>query len=173
MTNITFFDIFLPYFSCNFVFYKWLMQSFKIQSRLQTLNCYNTKIMSQLPKILLILSFLISNTSLFAQKDAEQITQNIQTANFSNLQHFWDAEVEMTILDQINQKTSHPEEANQQLQLFFNNKSIVGFDKNAERKVGNTLYITGKLFSGTNKYNLTLLLQETKKGLRIVSVRIS
>ena len=81
--------------------------------------------MSPIRKILLILSFLILNTSLFAQKETEQITQNIQTANFSNLLLFWDTEVEMTILDQINQKTSHPQEANQQLQLFFNNKSIL------------------------------------------------
>ena len=129
--------------------------------------------MSPIRKILLILSVLILNTSLFAQKETELITQNIQTANFSNLLLFWDTEVEMTILDQINQKTSHPQEANQQLQLFFNNKSIVGFDKNAERKVGNTVYMTGKLLSGTQKYNLTLLLQETNNGLRIVSVRVS
>ncbi|MEI7589103.1 MAG: DUF4783 domain-containing protein [Chitinophagia bacterium] len=129
--------------------------------------------MSPIRKILLILTFLISNTSLFAQKETEQIIQNLQTANFSSLLLFWDTEVELTILDKINQKLSHPEEANQQMQVFFNNKSIVGFEKNAERTVGNTVYITGKLLSGINKFNLTLLLQETKNGLRIVSLRVS
>ena len=123
-------------------------------------------------KILLILGFLISITPLFAQKQTEQIVQNLQTANFSNLLPFWDKEVEVTILDQINQEKQSPSQANQALQNFFNNKAIVGFEKNAERKVGTTIYITGKLLSGVIKYNLTLLLQE-KNDLSIVSIRIS
>ena len=123
-------------------------------------------------KILLILGFLISITPLFAQKQTEQIVQNLQTANFSNLLPFWDKEVEVTILDQINQEKQSPSQANQALQNFFNNKAIVGFERNAERKVGTTIYITGKLLSGEIKYNITLLLQE-KNGLNIVSIRIS
>ena len=123
-------------------------------------------------KILLILGFLISITPLFAQKQTEQIVQNLQTANFSNLLPFWDKEVEVTILDQINQEKQSPSQANQALQNFFNNKAIVGFEKNAERKVGTTIYITGKLSSGVLKYNITLLLQE-KNGLSIVSIRVS
>ena len=123
-------------------------------------------------KILLILGFLISISPLFAQKQTEQIVQNLQTANFSNLLPFWDKEVEVTILDQINQEKQSPSQANQALQNFFNNKAIVGFEKNAERKVGTTIYITGKLSSGVLKYNITLLLQE-KNGLSIVSIRVS
>ncbi len=123
-------------------------------------------------KILLILGFLISISPLFAQKQTEQIVQNLQTANFSNLLPFWDKEVEVTILDQINQEKQSSSQANQALQNFFNNKAIVGFERNAERKVGTTIYITGKLLSGVIKYNLTLLLQE-KNDLSIVSIRIS
>ena len=123
-------------------------------------------------KILLILGFLISISPLFAQKQTEQIVQNLQTANFSNLLPFWDKEVEVTILDQINQEKQSPSQANQALQNFFNNKAIVGFERNAERKVGTTIYITGKLLSGVIKYNITLLLQE-KNGKNIVSIRIS
>ena len=123
-------------------------------------------------KILLILGFLISISPLLAQKQTEQIVQNLQTANFSNLLPFWDKEVEVTILDQINQEKQSPSQANQLLQNFFNNKAIVGFERNAERKVGTTIYITGKLLSGVIKYNLTLLLQE-KNDLSIVSIRIS
>jgi hypothetical protein len=59
------------------------------------------------------------------------------------------------------------------LQAFFNKQNIVGFEKTAERKLGNTIYITGKLLSSQNKYSLTLLLEVTKKGIEILSVRIS
>ena len=63
--------------------------------------------------------------------------------------------------------------ANEQLQTFFNKQNIIGFEKTAERKLGNTIYVTGKLLSSQNKYSLTLLLEVNKKGFEIVSVRIS
>lgn len=124
-------------------------------------------------KTLLLISFLFSFMTGFAQNETESIIQNIQTANFNNLIGNWDDQVEVNIIDQANQKAMSPTEANNQLRNFFNKNNIIGFDKNAERKIGNTIYVTGKLSAGQNKYSLTLLLQNTKKGLMIVSVRIS
>ena len=129
--------------------------------------------MQLLQKILLVLSFTISFGTVMAQNDTETFVQTLQTANFSNLLSFWDNASEVSILDQSSQKQLTPAQANQQLQLFFSNKSIIGFEKNAERKLGTTIYITGKLLSAQGKFNLSVLLQETKKGLAIVSIRIS
>jgi hypothetical protein len=108
-----------------------------------------------------------------AQNDTEALVQNLQTANFNNLLSYWDAQVEVNLPDFQGQKPYGAKEANELLQAFFNKRNILGFEKNAERKVGNTLYLTGKLLSGTLKYNLTLLLQANKKGFTIVSVRVS
>ncbi len=129
--------------------------------------------MQLLRKILLVFSFTISFGIVKAQYETESLVQTLQTANFSNLLSFWDTVSEVNILDQSTQKQLTPAQANQQLQLFFINKSIIGFEKNAERKLGSTIYITGKLLSSQGKYNLSLLLQETKKGVIIVSIRIS
>ena len=129
--------------------------------------------MQLLQKILLVLSFTISFGTAMAQNDTETFVQTLQTANFSNLLSFWDNASEVSILDQSSQKQLTPAQANQQLHLFFSNKSIIGFEKNAERKLGTTIYITGKLLSAQGKFNLSVLLQETKKGLAIVSIRIS
>ena len=129
--------------------------------------------MSLFRKSLLIISFLFSFNALFAQNETESIVQNLQTANFNSLSAYWDTQVEVNIIDQVNQKTLVGAEANNQLRIFFNKKNIVGFEKNAERKLGNTIYLTGKLSAGQNNYSLTLLLQTTKKGLVIVSVRVS
>jgi len=129
--------------------------------------------MSLFRKSLLIISFLFSFNALFAQNETESIVQNLQTANFNSLSAYWDTQVEVNIIDQVNQKTLVGAEANNQLRIFFNKKNIVGFEKNAERKLGNTIYVTGKLSAGQNNYSLTLLLQTTKKGLVIVSVRVS
>lgn len=129
--------------------------------------------MVKIRQILLFIMFSFVTVAVNAQNEVDVIVQTLQTANFSNLLPFWDEAVEVTLLDMVNQKQMTAKEANQQLQSFFNTKNIVGFEKNAERKVGNTIYVTGKLLSGQNKYSLTLLLQVEKKTLHIVSVRVS
>lgn len=129
--------------------------------------------MVKIRQILLFIMFSFVTVGANAQNEVDVIVQTLQTANFSNLLPFWDDEVEVTLLDMVNQRQMTAKEANQQLQSFFNNKNIIGFEKNAERKVGNTIYVTGKLLSGQDKYSLTLLLQVEKKTLHIVSVRVS
>jgi hypothetical protein len=124
-------------------------------------------------KYLLIISFLFSFSSLFAQNDTENLVQILQTASFNNLLPYWGQQVEVNIVQQINQKQLNATAANEQLQAFFNKQNIIGFEKTAERKLGNTIYVTGKLLSSQNKYSLTLLLEVNKKGFEIVSVRIS
>jgi hypothetical protein len=124
-------------------------------------------------KYLLIFCFLFSFSSLFAQNDTENLVQILQTASFNNLLPYWGQQVEVNIIQQINQKQLNASAANEQLQAFFNKQNIVGFEKTAERKLGNTIYITGKLVSSQNKYSLTLLLGLSKKGIEILSVRIS
>jgi hypothetical protein len=124
-------------------------------------------------KYLLIISFLFSFSSLFAQNDTENLVQILQTASFNNLLPYWGEQVEVNIIQQINQKQLNATAANKQLQAFFNKQNIIGFEKTAERKLGNTIYVTGKLISSQNKFSLTLLLEVSKKGVEILSVRIS
>jgi hypothetical protein len=129
--------------------------------------------MKQVKQILLILLFALLSNSVNAQNDTESLVQNLQTSNFNNLRLYWDNQVEASLPDLMEQKQFNAIEANDLLRQFFNKNNIIGFEKNGERKVGNTIYLTGKLISGTTKYNLTLLLQESKKGVTIVSVRVN
>jgi hypothetical protein len=129
--------------------------------------------MKQMRQILLVVIFALSSLGLKAQNDTELLVQNLQTANFNNLLSYWDNQVEVNLPDMVGKKPYDAKEANELLQSFFNRKSILGFEKSAARKVGNTVYLTGKLLSGATKYNLTILLQENKKGFTIVSLRVS
>ena len=124
-------------------------------------------------QILLLVIFALSSLGLKAQNDTELLVQNLQTSNFNNLLGYWDNQVEVNLPDLSGQKQFTAKEANELLRSFFNRNNVIGFEKNAARKVGNTIYLTGRLLSGTTKYNLTLLLQENKKGFTIVSMRIS
>jgi hypothetical protein len=129
--------------------------------------------MKFISKILVVLALLHCSIGTYAQNETEQLIQHLQTGNFSALQQFWDVQVESSILDQVASKPLNAQQANETLKAFFNEKSIVGFEKSAERKLGNTLYLTGKLLSSQQKFNLTLLLQSTKKGFVIVSMRVN
>lgn len=129
--------------------------------------------MKLISKILVVLALLQCSIAVQAQNDTELLVQHLQTSNFNALQSFWDSQVESSILDQVSSKPLTAAQANENLQSFFNKKNIVGFEKSAERKLGNTLYLTGKLLSSQQKFNLTLLLQSTKKGFVIVSMRVS
>ena len=115
----------------------------------------------------------MGSSSLMAQKETEVVVQNLQTANFNNLLSYWDNQVEVNMPDLAGQRQYNASEANELLKSFFNKKSILGFEKSAERKLGNTLYLTGKLLSTQQKYNMTLLLQSTNKGFLIVSMRVN
>lgn len=129
--------------------------------------------MKLISKIIVVFALLHASIGVQAQNETELLVQHLQTGNFSALQSYWDNQVESSILDQVSTKPLSAQQANETLQTFFNQKSIVGFEKSAERKLGNTLYLTGKLLSSQQKFNLTLLLQSTKKGFLIVSMRVN
>ncbi|MEK0423810.1 MAG: hypothetical protein RLZ95_1720 [Bacteroidota bacterium] len=122
---------------------------------------------------MLLLLFIVGSTSLMAQNETEAVVQNLQTANFNNLLTFWDNQVEVNMPDLVGQKQYSAKDANELLKSFFNKNSILGFEKSAARKVGTTVYLTGKLISNTTKFNLTMLLQQNKADFVIISVRVN
>ncbi len=129
--------------------------------------------MNWIKQIILLLFFAFASIGAKAQNDADQLVQHLQTANFNKLLSFWDAQVEVNLPDFSGQKQINPAGANEMLRSFYSRNNIIGFEKNAERKVGSTIYLTGKLLSQNAKFNLTLLMQESKQHLTIVSVRVS
>jgi hypothetical protein len=129
--------------------------------------------MRQFRKLVLLFLLIIGSTSIMAQNETEAVVQNLQTANFNNLLSFWDNQVEVNMPDIAGLKQFNAREANELLKSFFTNNNILGFEKSAARKVGNTVYLTGKLISNTTKYNITMLLQQSKNNFVIISVRVN
>jgi hypothetical protein len=129
--------------------------------------------MNWIRQIVLLFFFAFASLGASAQNDADQLVQHLQTANFNKLLSFWDTQVEANLPDLPGQKQLSPLDANELLRSFYSRNNIIGFEKNAERKVGSTIYLTGKLLSQNAKFNLTLLMQENKQHLTIVSIRVS
>lgn len=129
--------------------------------------------MRQFRKIALLLLFILGSTRLMAQNETEAVVQNLQTANFNNLLTYWDNQVEVNMPELAGQRQYSAKEANELLKTFFNKNNILGFEKSAARKVGTTVYLTGKLISNTSKFNITMLLQQNKTEFVIISVRVN
>jgi len=124
-------------------------------------------------KIILLLLFVMVGASVKAQNETEALVQNLQTANFNSLLSYWDNQVEVNMPDLSGLKQYTAKEANELLKSFFSNKNIYGFEKTAARQVGSTTYLTGKLVSANAKFNMTMLLQQNKNGLAIISLRVN
>ncbi len=129
--------------------------------------------MRQFRKIILLLLFVLVGASVNAQNETEALVQNLQTANFNSLLSYWDSQVEVNMPDLNGLKQYSASEANEILKSFFSKKNILGFEKNAARQVGTTVYLTGKLVSANSKFNITMLLQQNKNGLAIISLRVN
>ena len=129
--------------------------------------------MRPIRKIILLLLFVMVGASVKAQNETEALVQNLQTANFNSLLSYWDNQVEVNMPDLSGLKQFSAKEANELLKSFFSNKNILGFEKTAARQVGTTVYLTGKLVSANSKFNMTMLLQQNKNGLAIISLRVN
>jgi hypothetical protein len=123
-------------------------------------------------KILLIFSVLIAST-VWGQNPSDNIAQIFATANFNTLKNYWAPQVEMTIEATANNKVMSSELAQQAIINFYNQKGVINFEKTADRQLGNITYVTGKLIADKSKYNLTIMMQQTKKDLSIISLRIN
>jgi len=129
--------------------------------------------MRPIRKIILLLLFVMVGASVKAQNETEALVQNLQTANFNSLLSYWDNQVEVNMPDLSGLKQFSAKEANELLKSFFSNKNILGFEKTAARQVGTSVYLTGKLVSANAKFNMTMLLQQNKNGLAIISLRVN
>jgi hypothetical protein len=129
--------------------------------------------MRPIRKIILLLLFVMVGSSVKAQNETESLVQNLQTANFNSLLSYWDNQVEVNMPDLSGLKQYTAKESNELLKSFFSNKNIYGFEKTAARQVGTTVYLTGKLVSANAKFNMTMLLQQNKNGLAIISLRVN
>ena len=134
-------------------------------------STYTNK-MQPFRKILLILSVLLTCT-VWGQNQTENVSQIFATANFNSLKNYWAPQVEMTIESNKSNQLMSSELAQQTLINFYNQKGVINFEKTADRQLGNVTYITGKLIADKNKYNLTIMMQHSKKDLSIISLRIN
>jgi hypothetical protein len=108
------------------------------------------------------------------QGDADLVIAALKSGNATEVAKHFAVVVDIKFLDAPEDKIVTSEKAAQKLAVFYNDYKIKGFERTAQREIGNTMYLTGKISGASKNYNITLMLMK-KNGApyHIVTLRVN
>jgi hypothetical protein len=108
------------------------------------------------------------------QGDADLVVAALKSGNATEVAKHFAVVVDIKFLDAPEDKIVASEKAAQKLATFFSECKIKGFERTAQREIGNTMYLTGKISGASKNYNITLMLMK-KNGApyHIVTLRVN
>jgi hypothetical protein len=108
------------------------------------------------------------------QGDADLVVAALKSGNAAEVAKHFAVVVDIKFLDAPEDKIVASEKAAQKLATFFSEYKIKGFERTAQREIGNTMYLTGKISGASKNYNITLMLMK-KNGApyHIVTLRVN
>ncbi len=122
-------------------------------------------------KIFAIIGLLFSVT-LFAQNDNEVIDA-LKDANASKFSSYFNSTVDIKLPQKDEMKDISKADAAAAITNFFSANNINGFEVFSQPKRAGTMYIAGKLKSGSQNYNITVMLKSKGDDVSIITVRIN
>ncbi len=108
------------------------------------------------------------------QGDADQVVAALKSGNAAEIAKHFAVVVDIKFLDAPEDKIVAEEKAAEKLAAFYTEYKIKGFERTAQREIGNTMYLTGKISGASKNYNITLMLMK-KNGVpyHIVTLRVN
>lgn len=108
------------------------------------------------------------------QGDADLVIAALKSGNAAEVAKHFAVVVDIKFLDAPEDKIVASEKAAQKLAAFYNDYKIKGFERTAQREIGNTMYLTGKISGTTKNYNITLMLMKKNAApYHIVTLRVN
>ena len=108
------------------------------------------------------------------QGDADLVIAALKSGNPAEVAKHFAVVVDIKFLDAPEDKIVASEKAAQKLAAFYNEYKIKGFELTAQREIGNTMYLTGKISGATKNYNITLMLMKKNAApYHIVTLRVN
>jgi hypothetical protein len=104
---------------------------------------------------------------------ADAVVQAFKSVNADKIADHFDDFIDMKLLDKDEVKNMGRNQASIALKSFFAENGIRAFDKQSDRELGNTMYLTGKLQAGSKNYNITVMLKQKDNRYQIITIRIS
>ena len=108
------------------------------------------------------------------QGDADQVITALKSGNASEIAKHFEVVVDIKFLNAPEDKIVATEKAAEKLTAFYTEYQVKGFERTAQREIGNTMYLTGKISGAAKNYNITLMLMK-KNGApyHIVTLRVN
>ena len=108
------------------------------------------------------------------QGDADLVIVALKSGNPSEISKHFSVVVDIKFLDAPEDKIVANDKAAEKLAAFYNEYKIKGFERTAQREIGNTMYMTGKISGATKNYNITLMLMKKNTAqYHIVTLRVN
>ena len=108
------------------------------------------------------------------QGDADLVVAALKSGNPAEVAKHFAVVVDVKFLDAPEDKIVATEKAAQKLAAFYEAYKINGFERTAQREIGNTMYLTGKINGATKNYNITLMLmKKNTASYHIVTLRVN
>jgi hypothetical protein len=108
------------------------------------------------------------------QGDADLVVAALKSGNPAEVAKHFAVVVDIKFLYAPEDKIVASEKAAQKLAAFYNDYKIKGFERTAQREIGNTMYLTGKISGATKNYNITLMLMKKNAApYHIVTLRVN
>jgi hypothetical protein len=108
------------------------------------------------------------------QGDADLVVAALKSGNPAEIAKHFAVVVDLRFLTAPEDKIVASEKAAEKLAAFYSEYKIKGFERTAQREIGNTMYLTGKISGAEKNYNITLMLMK-KNGApyHIVTLRVN
>jgi hypothetical protein len=122
-------------------------------------------------KLLFILGVFFSITS-FAQT-GDDVVNALKAGSAEKFTGYFSNTIDLKLPQKNEMKNVSKSEASSAVSGFFSTNNITGFELTSEREMSGTMYIAGKLNSGAQSYNITVMLTSNGKTMSVITVRIS
>ncbi len=122
---------------------------------------------------LLLFGLFFTLTSAVNYGSSEDIISALKTGNASELAHYFDTMIDLTLPEKDEMKNMGKNQATIALKSFYDEVGVKTFQLTSQREAGSMMYITGKLQGKIKNCNITLILKSSNNKFFITSLRVS
>ena len=122
---------------------------------------------------LIIAAFSLSSFSTMTPTTISDIVNALKQGNASTVSNYFDNFIDIKLPNKEEAKNISKNQATQTLKDFYSEQEINAFELTSQRELGGTGYLTGKLKSDKQSFNITIMVKSKGSQSNIVSVRIN